>query len=75
MAKESIQVTIGKFIYKERKKQNLTLNELSLLAFKNEANANRIARIEKGLTKQYTVETLDKILNALGFKLRNLFKD
>jgi transcriptional regulator with XRE-family HTH domain len=75
MAKESIQLTIGKFIKRERKKQNMTLQKLSLLAFKNEMNSHRISKIEQGLTKSYSIETLDRILKALGFSFAEMFRD
>jgi transcriptional regulator with XRE-family HTH domain len=75
MEKETIQQTIGNFIYTERKKQKLSLAKLSEKAFGNNHNATLINNIEKGVIKHYSVETLNNILKGLGFSLKELFKN
>lgn len=75
MKKETIQVAIGKFIYKERKKQNLSLETLSIKVYNNKCSATRIGNIEKGKTKAYSVNTISEIFTALGYDLREIFKE
>jgi transcriptional regulator with XRE-family HTH domain len=75
MPRESLQKTIGKFIKTARKNKKMTQQRLALLALGNDCYASKIGRIEKGELKGYTVETLDKILNELGFDFSSLFKD
>jgi transcriptional regulator with XRE-family HTH domain len=74
MAKDTIQESIGKFIYNERKKQNLSMAKLSMKAHGTSIHATRIGNIEKGLIKNCSINTLDVILKALGFDLAETFK-
>jgi transcriptional regulator with XRE-family HTH domain len=74
MPKETIQEAIGKFIYNERKKQKLSLTALSIKVYKNKCSATRIGNIEKGLTKDSSINTIAEILSALGYDLREIFK-
>lgn len=74
MAKETIQQAIGKFIYAERKKQNLSLAKLSIKAFGHVNYTTKISNIEKGLTKDCPISTIDIIMKGLGFDMTELFK-
>jgi transcriptional regulator with XRE-family HTH domain len=71
---EAILETIGKFIFAERKKQNLTLSKLSTKTFGTNAYATRIGNIEKGTSKNVSVNTISLILKGLGYDMRELFK-
>lgn len=73
--KDTLQQTIGKFIKTQRKKQEMSLEKLALLSLGKKTYASKISLIEKGQVKGYTVDTLDRILFALGFEMANLFKD
>jgi len=64
----------GNFIKRERTKQNLSLDELSRKAFGNPHNAKGISLIERGMTPNVTFVTIDKILVALGYELKDLFR-
>lgn len=75
MKKVTIQEAIGKFIYAERKKQKLSLTALSNKVYKNKCSATRIGNIEKGLTKNCSINTIYELINALGYDMRELFKD
>ncbi len=74
MPKETLQEVIGKFIYNERKKQKLSLAKLSEKAFGNPHSAKNIMNIEKAQVNDYTLVTLNKILHALNFDMKQLFK-
>ena len=74
MSKETIQEAIGKFIYKERNKQNLSLTGLSNKVYKNKCSATRIGNIEKGKTRDSSINTISEILSALGYDLREIFQ-
>lgn len=73
MSKETIQEAIGKFIYNERKKQRLTLTALSNKVYKNKCSTTRIGNIEKGLSRNCSINTISEILKALGYDLREIF--
>jgi transcriptional regulator with XRE-family HTH domain len=75
MSKETIQEAIGKFIYNERKKQKLSLTSLSIKVYKNKCSATRIGNIEKGIIRDYSINTVYEIIYALGYDMRELFKD
>jgi len=75
MKKETIQEAIGKFIYNERKKQNLSLATLSIKVYNNKCSASRIGNIEKGIIKDCSVNTIAQIFTALGYDLREIFKE
>lgn len=75
MSKETIQGAVGKFIYTERKKQKLSLTTLSIKVYKNKCSATRIGNIEKGLTRDCSINTIYKIFTALGYDLREIFKE
>lgn len=75
MAKETIQEAIGKFIYNERTKQKLSLTALSIKVYKNKCSATRIADIEKGKTRNTSINTISEILYALGYDLREIFNE
>jgi len=64
----------GNFIKRERTKQNLSLDELSRKAFGNPHNAKGISLIERGMTPEAKFKTIDKILVALGYELKDLFR-
>jgi transcriptional regulator with XRE-family HTH domain len=74
MKKETIQEAIGKFIYNERKKQKLSLTALSIKVYKNKCSATRIGNIEKGRTKDCSINTIYQTIYALGYDLREIFK-
>lgn len=74
MAKETIQEAIGKFIYKERTRQKMSMAALSLKAHGSVGFATRISKIEKGLLRDCSINTYSLILAALGFDMRDLFK-
>ena len=65
---------IGKFIKRERTKQKLSLDELSRKAFGSPHQAKGISLIERGMTPSVTFVTIDKILVALGYELKDLFR-
>jgi len=67
------QKALGKFIFTERKKQKLSLAKLSQKAFGHPNYATVIGKIEKAEKPQITFETIDKLLIALGFNLKELF--
>ncbi|PVX47223.1 hypothetical protein C8C85_3151 [Flavobacterium sp. 103] len=75
MSKETIQEAIGKFIYNERKKQKLSLTALSIKVYKNKCSATRIGNIEKGITRDCSINTISEIFSALGYDLREIFKE
>lgn len=62
-------VRVGNRIREIRKKQNLTLLDLSI---ESEMEENAIQRIEKGRTNP-TVKTLYKIAEALNVEIHELF--
>ena len=64
----------GKFIHRERTKQNLSLAQLSKKAFGSEYQAKGISLIERGMTPKVEFNTIDKILVALGYELKDLFR-
>jgi len=66
-------LAIGKFIHKERKKQKLSLAKLSTKAFGNPYRASAIGEIEKANMPDVTFQTIDKLLIALGYSLKDLF--
>lgn len=74
MAKETIQEAVGKFIYNERKKQKLSLVQLSIRAFGDPHSNTRIMNIEKGKKPLVALETISKILKGLGYDMADLFK-
>jgi transcriptional regulator with XRE-family HTH domain len=74
MSKATIQEVIGKFIYNERKQQKLSLAALSKIVYKNKCSATRIGNIEKGITRDCSINTISEILSALGYDLRDIFK-
>ncbi len=69
LKKENIYKTIGKNIKLFRKKENLTLNDLSK---KTGISASFLSNIESG-SKQATLITLEKIATVLGINLTTLF--
>ena len=75
MTKETTQEAIGKFIYHERNKQKLSLIALSIKVYKNKCSATRIGNIEKGKTRDSSINTISAILYALGYDLREIFKE
>ena len=64
----------GKFIKRERTKQKLSLAQLSKKAFGSQHQAKGISLIERGMTPSVTFVTIDKILLALGFQMKDLFR-
>ena len=64
----------GKFIRRERTKQKLSLAQLSKKAFGSEFQAKGISLIERGMVPNVAFATIDKILVALGFELKDLFR-
>lgn len=75
MTKKTIQEVIGKFIFNERKKQKLSLAELSIKVYNNSCSATRIGNIEKGITKGCSINTISEIFAALGYDLREIFNE
>ncbi|HEY6142517.1 MAG TPA: helix-turn-helix transcriptional regulator [Flavobacterium sp.] len=75
MRKETIQEAIGKFIYNERKKQKMSLTALSIKIYNNKCSATRIGNIEKGTFRNVSVNTISGIFTALGYDLREIFKE
>ena len=63
----------GKFIHRERINQKLSLVKLSEKAFEHKNYANLIMDIEKNKKPQVAFDTIDKILIALGYELKDLF--
>ena len=63
----------GKFIHRERKKQKLSLAKLSKKAFGHTHYATVINKIEKAEKPQVPFDTIDKILSALGYPMKDLF--
>jgi transcriptional regulator with XRE-family HTH domain len=74
MERDNIQLVIGKFIYAERKKQNLSLAGLSIKIYGNTNQATKISNVEKGKLKDCSINTIFLILKALGYDMRQLFK-
>jgi transcriptional regulator with XRE-family HTH domain len=70
----TIQEKIGRFIYAERKKQKLSMAKLSEKIYGNSNYASQIGRIEKGLIKDCSINTIFLIFKALGYDIRDLFK-
>ena len=64
----------GNFIKRERTKKKLSLAQLSQKAFGSEFQAKSISNIERGLVPNVSFANIDKILVALGFELKDLFK-
>lgn len=64
---------IGKFIKSERTKQKLSLAELSKKSFGSEYQAKGISLIERGMKPKVEFETINKILFALGYDLKEIF--
>ena len=64
---------LGNFIYRERKKQKLSLAKLSQKAFGHTNYATVIGKIEKAEKPQIAFDTIDKLLVALGYPLKELF--
>jgi transcriptional regulator with XRE-family HTH domain len=71
---ETIQDVIGTFIYTERKKQKLSMATLSIKAYGTNAYASKIGKIEKGLMRNSSINTIALILAGLGYDMRDLFK-
>ncbi len=65
---------LGHFIKRERTKQKLSLAQLSKKAFGSEFQAKGISLIERGMTPRVEFNTIDKILVALGYELKDLFR-
>jgi transcriptional regulator with XRE-family HTH domain len=65
---------IGKFIKRERTKQKLSLAQLSKKSFGSQFQAKGISLIERGLVPNVSFVTIDKILVALGYELKDLFR-
>jgi len=63
----------GRFIHKERKKQKLSCAALSQKAFGGPYQAKNISLIERGLNEKVQFVTVEKILSALGYELKDLF--
>lgn len=74
MERKDIHQVIGIFIYKERKKQKLSMAQLSMKAHGTLGHASRIGKIEKGELKGCTVTTISEILKGLGYDMRQLFR-
>jgi transcriptional regulator with XRE-family HTH domain len=74
MPRETLHEAIGKFIHAERKKQKLSLAQLSEKSFGNTHYAKRIMDIEKAQVNDYMIGTLDKILRGLNYDMKQLFK-
>lgn len=68
-----IMIILGEFIKNERHKQNLSLAQLSEKAFGHQYYATIIGKIEKAKRPKTTFETIDKVLSALGYELKELF--
>jgi len=66
-------LALGKFIHRERKKQKLSLAKLSQKAFGHTNYATIIGKIEKAEKPQIAFDTIDKLLVALGYPLKDLF--
>lgn len=66
-------LALGKFVNKERKKQKLSLATLSNKAFGSPYQAKGISLIERGMTENVQFITVEKILSALGYELKDLF--
>ena len=66
-----ISARVGERIRKIRQRQGISLEELS---FQSAVNAAHLGQIERG-QQNPTVETLDKIMAALGVPLAALFDD
>ena len=65
---------IGKFIERERTKQNLTLSQLSKKAFGNIHNGKSISLIERGLVNSVQFNTINIILIALNYDIKDYIK-
>ena len=65
---------LGKFIKRERTAKKLSLAQLSQKAFGPEYQAKSISNIERGLVPNVSFANVDKILVALGFELKDLFR-
>jgi transcriptional regulator with XRE-family HTH domain len=63
----------GKFIHKERTKKKLSLAKLSQKAFGSPHQAKNISLIERGMNENVQFNTVEKILSALGYELKDLF--
>ncbi|HEY6143772.1 MAG TPA: helix-turn-helix domain-containing protein [Flavobacterium sp.] len=72
---ETIQEVIGSFIFTERKKQGLSMAQLSVKAFGSNAYATRISDIEKAKHLGCSIATISTILAGLGYDMRDLFKN
>jgi len=64
---------IGKFIKSERTKKKMSQAELSKLSFGSIHQAKSVGLIEKGLKPNVEFQTIDKILFALGYDLKEVF--
>lgn len=65
---------IGKFIKRERTKQKISLDELSIKSFGSPHQKKAISSIERGLVPNVSFANIDKILVSLGCNLKELFK-
>ena len=66
-------LAVGKLILAKRTELKLSLAELSKKAFGNIHNAKNISLIERGLNEKCEFATIEKILFALGYNLKDLF--
>lgn len=63
-------IVIGGRIRKKRLSKGWTMMDLS---FESDIDYRQIGRIERGETN-FTINTLIRICNALGYKLKNIIK-
>lgn len=66
-------VAVGRFVHKERKKQKLSMAKLSEKAFGHTNYANLICKLENAKSESVTFDSVDKVLTALGYPLKDLF--
>lgn len=69
---ETIQIIIGDFIKQKRQENNQILKDVSLIGFGHENNNTLISKIERGLVKNVSLHTIDKIFLGLGLDLKSV---
>lgn len=66
-------LAIGKLVKAKRTELKIPLSKLSKKAFGNVHNAKAISLIERGLSEKCEFATIEKILLALDYDLKDLF--
>jgi len=69
---ETIQTIIGDFIKQKRQENNQILKDVSLIGFGHENMATQISKVERGMLKKVSIDTIDKIFIGLGLDLKNV---